>query len=121
MNTSRFRKCFAALVVASVSAGFAAVGAPVSAASDTVVIGFALEPLNLDISGTAGAAIPEVLLNNVYEGLLRIQSDGQIVPGLAQSYTQSKDGLTWTHISDLKFWDSEAVPLYGFNGIPYNV
>ena len=32
-----------------------------------------------------------------------------------------KDGLTWTHISDLKFWDSEAVGLYGFNGIPYNV
>jgi peroxiredoxin len=32
-----------------------------------------------------------------------------------------KDGLTWTHISDLKFWDSEAVGLYKFNGIPYNV
>ncbi|CAN5322004.1 TlpA disulfide reductase family protein [soil metagenome] len=31
------------------------------------------------------------------------------------------DGLTWTHISDLKFWDSEAVALYGFDGIPYNV
>ena len=31
-----------------------------------------------------------------------------------------KDGLTWYHISDLKFWDSEAVGLYGFNGIPYN-
>lgn len=32
-----------------------------------------------------------------------------------------QDGLTWTHISDLKFWDSKAVTLYGFNGIPYNV
>ena len=31
------------------------------------------------------------------------------------------DQLTWTHISDLKFWDSEAVELYGFQGIPYNV
>jgi peroxiredoxin len=31
------------------------------------------------------------------------------------------DGLTWNHISDLKFWDSQAVSLYGFNGIPYNV
>jgi peroxiredoxin len=31
------------------------------------------------------------------------------------------DGLTWSQISDLKFWDSEAVGLYGFNGIPYNV
>jgi len=32
-----------------------------------------------------------------------------------------QDGLTWTHISDLKYWDCSAVALYGFNGIPYNV
>ena len=32
-----------------------------------------------------------------------------------------QDGLTWNHISDLKFWESDAVALYGFNGIPYNV
>jgi peroxiredoxin/predicted small lipoprotein YifL len=31
------------------------------------------------------------------------------------------DNLTWPHISDLKYWSSAAVPLYGFNGIPYNV
>ncbi len=33
----------------------------------------------------------------------------------------NQDGLTWNHISDLKFWESSAVALYGFNGIPYNV
>lgn len=33
----------------------------------------------------------------------------------------SDDQLNWAHISDLKFWDSEAVRLYGFEGIPYNV
>jgi len=32
-----------------------------------------------------------------------------------------KDGLTWTHISDLKHWDSEAQKIYQFEGIPYNV
>jgi peroxiredoxin len=31
------------------------------------------------------------------------------------------DGLAWQHISDLKYWGSAAAPLYGFNGIPYNV
>jgi peroxiredoxin len=31
------------------------------------------------------------------------------------------DNLTWTHVSDLKGWESSVVPLYGFNGIPYNV
>jgi peroxiredoxin len=31
------------------------------------------------------------------------------------------DHLTWYHISDLKYWNSVAVGLYGFDGIPYNV
>ena len=31
------------------------------------------------------------------------------------------DQLAWYHISDLKFWSSAAVTLYGFDGIPYNV
>ena len=31
------------------------------------------------------------------------------------------DNLTWYHISDLKFWESPVVGLYGFDGIPYNV
>jgi peroxiredoxin len=32
-----------------------------------------------------------------------------------------EDHLTWKQISDLKYWNSAAAPLYGFNGIPYNV
>jgi thiol-disulfide isomerase/thioredoxin len=32
-----------------------------------------------------------------------------------------KDGLTWTHVSDLKFWDNAAAVLYGVQSIPYNV
>ena len=32
-----------------------------------------------------------------------------------------EDQLTWTHVSDLKFWDSMVVPLYGIQSIPYNV
>ncbi|HEX8315777.1 MAG TPA: TlpA disulfide reductase family protein, partial [Flavisolibacter sp.] len=31
-----------------------------------------------------------------------------------------QDGLTWTHVSDLKYWDNEAVRLYGIQGIPAN-
>ena len=31
------------------------------------------------------------------------------------------DKLTWKQISDLKQWNSAAVALYGFDGIPYNV
>ncbi len=32
-----------------------------------------------------------------------------------------EDGLTWTQISDLKYWDSQVVPMYNIQGIPYNV
>ena len=31
------------------------------------------------------------------------------------------DGLAWTQVSDLKFWNSAAVPLYNIQGIPFNV
>lgn len=33
----------------------------------------------------------------------------------------AKDNLTWTHISDLKQWESSAVSAYHFDGIPFNV
>ncbi|MDR1673751.1 MAG: AhpC/TSA family protein [Bacteroidales bacterium] len=32
-----------------------------------------------------------------------------------------KDELEWRHMSDLKFWDSEAVKLYSVNSIPYAI
>jgi len=31
------------------------------------------------------------------------------------------DQLTWTHVSDLKQWESKVVPLYQITGIPFNV
>jgi len=31
------------------------------------------------------------------------------------------DNLNWTHISDLKFWQSEVVPIYQVESIPFNV
>jgi thiol-disulfide isomerase/thioredoxin len=33
----------------------------------------------------------------------------------------AKDKLPWTHISDLKQWESSVVPAYGIEGIPFNV
>ncbi|MEJ7736001.1 MAG: TlpA disulfide reductase family protein [Chitinophagaceae bacterium] len=31
------------------------------------------------------------------------------------------DQLAWTHVSDLKYWNSKAVDVYKFEGIPFNV
>ncbi len=33
----------------------------------------------------------------------------------------AEDTLTWTHVSDLSFWDNAAGKLYGINAIPSNV
>jgi len=78
--------------------------------NDEVVLGFTLEPTNLDISGTAGQAIPQVLLDNVYEGLLRVEEDGTIVPALAESYEVSDDGLRYAFvIRDARFHDGSAL------------
>ena len=32
-----------------------------------------------------------------------------------------KDNLTWTHVSDLKWWDNAAAKLYRVQGIPFNI
>ena len=32
-----------------------------------------------------------------------------------------QDNLTWTHVSDLQFWNNAAAKLYGVQGIPFNV
>jgi peroxiredoxin len=44
-------------------------------------------------------------------------------PGQKDAWTEAikEDNLTWAHVSDLKFWDSEVVNLYGIEGIPFNV
>lgn len=33
----------------------------------------------------------------------------------------AQDNLTWTHVSDLKFWQSEAAKAYGVSSIPFAV
>jgi peroxiredoxin len=32
-----------------------------------------------------------------------------------------EDGLTWTHVSDLKYWQSEAAKTYNINAIPFSL
>jgi peptide/nickel transport system substrate-binding protein len=65
-------------------------------AKDTLTLGMPLEPNMLDPTAGAAAAIREVTYANIFEGLARIDGKGEVQPGLAQSWTVSPDGLTYT-------------------------
>ena len=65
-------------------------------ANDTVTIGLKLAPTNLDIRNTAGSAIDQVLIGNVYEGLVARDEHNQVVPAIAKTWDVSDDGTTYT-------------------------
>ncbi|GAA5158198.1 MULTISPECIES: ABC transporter substrate-binding protein [Amycolatopsis] len=69
--------------------------ASVSGGPDTLSVGFAAEPQNFDFTRTDGTAIPQALLYNVYEGLVKLDANGAIVPLLAKSWTISPDRKTY--------------------------
>ncbi len=62
----------------------------------TVRVGLVLEPTSLDIRTQSGAALDQVLIDNVYQGLVGRTADGEIRDVLASKHEVSADGLTYT-------------------------
>ena len=77
-------------------ASTAALMAGAAAAKDDITVAIQLEPPHMDPTSAAAGAIDSVLYSNVFEGLTRFMSDGSVVPGLAESWEISDDGLTYT-------------------------
>lgn len=101
-----------ALLVAACSAG---AGNSTSAggtngAGQTLQVGLGAAPANLDMTQTAGAAIPQALMYNVYEGLVKLDANASVQPLLAKSWTISQDRLTYdfTLQSGVKFSNGDA-------------
>ncbi|MDF2709379.1 MAG: transporter substrate-binding protein [Nonomuraea muscovyensis] len=67
-----------------------------TAKAESLAVGFVAEPANLDFTSTEGAAIPQALLVNVYEGLVKLGQDGTIQPLLAEKWEVSPDRKTYT-------------------------
>lgn len=65
-------------------------------ADASAVIRLVLEPGNLDIRETAGAALDQILVDNIYQGLVSRTAEQDIVPALAEDWEISPDGLTYT-------------------------
>jgi peptide/nickel transport system substrate-binding protein len=68
---------------------------PATSAQPDAVIGLQLEPPTLDLTSSPAAAIPQVLLYNVYETLVKLEADGSITGLLAESWNVSDDGLVY--------------------------
>ncbi|WP_053386610.1 ABC transporter substrate-binding protein [Leucobacter japonicus] len=62
----------------------------------TATIAITGTPTNLDFTTTAGSAIPQALMSNVYEGLVELDQSGEIQPLLAKEWTVSDDRKTYT-------------------------
>ena len=62
----------------------------------SIAVRLVAEPGNLDIRETAGAALDQILIDNVYQGLVSRTPDQEIVDTLASSHSVSADGLTYT-------------------------
>ena len=61
-----------------------------------VTVSIAAEPPGWDPSASTSQEIARVTYHNVYEGLVRVDRNGDIVPQLAELWEVSSDGLTWT-------------------------
>ena len=97
-------------------AGWLGAATPALAAKDTLVLGMVLEPPSLDPTSAAAAAIGEVVHYNILEGLTKIEVDGRVTPLLAEGWTETPDGATYTFrlrkgvsFSDGSPLDAEAV------------
>ncbi len=105
-------------LIAAAAAVTAAFTGPAAAQSGkaNLVLGMVLEPPSLDPTSAAAAAIGEVVHYNILEGLTKINVDGSVTPLLAESWTETPDGKTYTFklrkgvtFSDGSAFDASAV------------
>lgn len=107
MKILRARSALGCLAVATALGTVTACSAGHTAVVDTsgneaaLTVASSSGATSLDFTTTSGAAAPSVLMDNVYETLVRIDEDGSITPGLAKKWEISEDAKSYTfHLRD---------------------
>lgn len=97
---------FATSLIAACAMTLAA-GMAAHAARTDLVLGVVLEPPHLDPTTGAAAATDEIVYANIFEGLTRIGSAGEVLPALAEQWEISDDQRVYTFKlrSGVKFHD----------------
>ena len=103
----------AAIIIAVAAAYYwwpTATDDPSASGRTDIVVGMQLEPPVLDPTINPAAAIAQITHLNVFEGLTRINEFGAVLPGLAQSWEVSDDGLIYTFhlLEGVMFGDGTA-------------
>jgi peptide/nickel transport system substrate-binding protein len=112
MRSSRLALIVTALLAAAACSGTSNPGpnTPRTSSRATIVVGVTQEPTTLDVTAQATAAIAEDLRDNLYEGLVRTDPTGKVVPQLARSWEISPDGRAVTfHLATARFHDGSEL------------
>ncbi len=84
------------VLVAGCTSGGSGTPGGSSAPARTLTIGATASPNSMDPTTNSAAAIPQVLLYNVYETLVKLDSAGEIRPLLAAEWSVSTDRTVYT-------------------------
>ncbi len=84
-------------ILTAMGLGFGMTGcAGSSGSAASLVVGATAEPSSLDLWHVDGASIPQVLLYNVYQTLVKVDGSGKLQPSLAERWEASSDGKSYT-------------------------
>lgn len=96
----------AAVVVSSVFVGCGK-GSSSGSSDQKVTINLGADPKTID-PGLNSTVEGSRVINNVFEGLTNLDKDGKSVPGVAEKWDISEDGLTYTfHLRDNAKWSDD--------------
>ncbi len=100
------------VVVALAALALGGSAQPVAATGSSLLrVGLTLEPSTLNIRVLPDAPAEQVLIDNVYQGLVGLNTVGEVVPVLARSVLRSPDGLRYDFVlhENVRFHSGEPL------------